>query len=81
MNYSAIRKTVGIILCIEAGFMLPPLVLALVEKDAVSARAFAIAIAVLAYPIIRWTLGAGYMGLYIAVLSGLLAGVLCWFLK
>ena len=36
----------------------------------------AIAIAVLAYPIIRWTLGAGYMGLYIAVLSGLLAGVL-----
>lgn len=34
MNIGTIRKTIGVILCIEAAFMLPPLLLALADGDA-----------------------------------------------
>lgn len=44
MNYSTIRKTIGIILCIEAAFMLPPLLIAVFDGDEPSVRGFAAAI-------------------------------------
>lgn len=47
MNFNAIRKNVGVILCIEAGFMLPPLVFALFGGDAAAIRGFVAAIAAL----------------------------------
>ena len=43
MNYRTIRRTVGIILCIEAAFMLPSLILAVTDGDAVVIKAFVIA--------------------------------------
>ena len=45
MNIGTIRKTIGVILCIEAAFMLPPLLLALADGDASALRGFAAAIA------------------------------------
>ena len=45
MNIGTIRKTIGVILCIEAAFMLPPLLLALADGDAAALRGFAAAIA------------------------------------
>lgn len=45
MNFHTIRKTLGIILCIEAGFMVPPLLLGFVDGDAAAQRGFLIAIA------------------------------------
>ena len=44
MNFNIIRKTVGIILCIEAAFMLPPLALGLFDGDAGAVRGFLAAI-------------------------------------
>lgn len=41
MNIGTIRKTIGVILCIEAAFMLPPLLLALADGDAAALRGFA----------------------------------------
>lgn len=45
MNFNLIRKTVGVILCIEAAFMLPPLALGLFDGDAAAVRGFLAAIA------------------------------------
>ena len=45
MNISTIRKTIGVILCIEAAFMLPPLALAVADGDYTAAHGFAVAIA------------------------------------
>lgn len=45
MNYKAIGKTVGITLCIEAGFMLPPLLIALKNGNSALEIGFIIAIA------------------------------------
>ena len=45
MNIGTIRRTIGVILCIEAAFMLPPLLLALADGDAAALRGFAAAIA------------------------------------
>ena len=46
MNFNTIRKTVGVILCIEAAFMLPSLLVGLADGDAAAVKGFAIAIAV-----------------------------------
>lgn len=46
MNFQTIRKTVGTILCMEAVFMLPPLLLAIVDGDPAAVRGFSFAIAV-----------------------------------
>lgn len=45
MNFKTIRKTVGTILCMEAAFMLAPLLLAFADGDRAAMRGFAIAIA------------------------------------
>ena len=45
MNFNLIRKTVGVILCIEAAFMLPPLALGLFDGDAPAVRGFLAAMA------------------------------------
>ena len=45
MNFNTIRKTVGVILCIEAAFMLPSLLVGLADGDAAAVKGFAIAIA------------------------------------
>ena len=45
MNISTIRKTIGVILCIEAAFMLPSLALAVADGDYTAAHGFAVAIA------------------------------------
>lgn len=45
MNFKAIGKTMGVILCIEAGFMLPPLLLAVKSGNAELIRAFIISVA------------------------------------
>lgn len=45
MNFQTIRKTVGTILCMEAVFMLPPLLLAIVDGDPAAVRGFSFAIA------------------------------------
>ena len=45
MNISTIRKTIGVILCIEAAFMLPPLALSFGFREAAARHAFAITIA------------------------------------
>ena len=45
MNYKSIRKTAGIILCVESAFMVPPLLLALVDGDRNVVFGFLIAIA------------------------------------
>lgn len=45
MNYKAIGKTIGVILSIEAGFMLPPLLLALKNGNTELSVGFAVAIA------------------------------------
>jgi trk system potassium uptake protein len=44
MNFGTIRKTIGIILCIEAAFMLPSFVLSVVDGDENVMRGFASAI-------------------------------------
>ncbi len=44
MNFNTIRKTVGIILCIEAAFMLPSLLLGIADGDAAAIKGFGIAI-------------------------------------
>ena len=44
MNFQTIRKTVGTVLCIEAVFMLPPLLLALADGDAGALKGFGAAI-------------------------------------
>lgn len=41
MNFDAIRKTVGKVLCIEAAIMLPPLLFALYDRDPAALRGFA----------------------------------------
>lgn len=45
MNFKTIRKTVGTILCMEAVFMLAPLLLAFADGDRAAMHGFAIAIA------------------------------------
>ena len=45
MNFQTIRKTVGTVLCMEAVFMLPPLLLAFADGDRAAMHGFAIAIA------------------------------------
>ena len=45
MNFKAIGKTIGVILSIEAGFMLPPLFMALADGNGDIAKAFAISAA------------------------------------
>lgn len=45
MNFNTIRKTVGIILCIEAAFMALPLLLGVIDADEVAVKGFGIAIA------------------------------------
>ena len=45
MNFKAIGKTIGVILSIEAGFMLPPLFMALADGNGNIAKAFAISAA------------------------------------
>ena len=45
MNISTIRKTIGVILCIEAAFMLPPFALAVADGDEAAMRGFASGIA------------------------------------
>jgi len=65
MNYNAIRKTVGVILCIEAGFMLPSLVLALFEGESQAASGFITAIIALLFvglPFALITRSAGSLG-------------------
>lgn len=47
MNYRTIIKTIGMILCVEAMFMLAPLLLAVHDGDAEQVRGFAIAVATL----------------------------------
>ncbi len=44
MNFRVIRKTVGVILCIEAAFMLPPLALAVFDGDTAAVMSFIVAI-------------------------------------
>lgn len=44
MNFQTIRKTVGTVLCIEAVFMLPPLLLALADGDTGALKGFGAAI-------------------------------------
>lgn len=44
MNFQTIRKTVGTVLCMEAVFMLPPLLLALADGDTGATKGFAAAI-------------------------------------
>ena len=44
MNFNTIRITVGIILCIEAAFMLPSLLLGIADGDAAAIKGFGIAI-------------------------------------
>lgn len=45
MNFQTVRKTLGVILCLEAAFMLPPLLLCLVDGDPAAAQGFGSAIA------------------------------------
>lgn len=47
MNYRTIIKTIGMILCVEAVFMLAPLLLAVHDGEAEQVRGFAIAVATL----------------------------------
>ncbi len=45
MNFQTIRKTVGTILCLEAAFFVPPLMLSIADGEMGSVRGFALAIA------------------------------------
>lgn len=46
MNFNRIRKTIGVILCIEAAFMIPSFVLAAADGDTKTLLGFSVAIAV-----------------------------------